>query len=544
MSAITTRDGSAGRGRLAELLATRGGRAEPEAPFVIEHREALIYMLCQAAEVEHGIMCQYLFAAFSLKQRADEGLTPEELDAVTRWRRTIAHIATEEMLHLALVQNVLSAIGAAPHLTRPNLPAPARHYPAGVNLTLVPFGEPALQHFMFLERPEGMALEGGKGIDAPVHEAVPLMAEGDIVPQLQDFATIGHLYRSIEHGLAHLAEKFGEGHLFVGPPRAQATSADFRWPELVAVTDLASAQQALDTILEQGEGARGHWEAAHFGQFVEILDEYRQRLAANPAFDPVRPVMFATVRSGERDASIPLIGDRVTSLCTDLFNVSYEILLQILERYFAHTEETDPQLHTLANAALTLMAGVLGPLGQLITTLPVGPEHPGRTAGPSFELFYEDDDLLPHRESAWALLEERVRDASTLCGAVIKNSAEQIATALRPAQGALTAVADSLAAHFGDWGAVSRFTTRQEGNLPMPGPDEPIGFEQHIKPLFRERDRDSMRFRFDLWSREDVSTHANAILHRLEAGTMPCDGAWPAERVAVFRRWIDVGKPA
>ena len=544
MSAITTRDGSAGRGRLAELLATRGGRAEPEAPFVIEHREALIYMLCQAAELEHGIMCQYLFAAFSLKQRADEGLTPEELDAVTRWRRTIAHIATEEMLHLALVQNVLSAIGAAPHLTRPNLPAPARHYPAGVNLTLVPFGEPALQHFMFLERPEGMALEGGKGIDAPVHEAVPLMAEGDIVPQLQDFATIGHLYRSIEHGLAHLAEKFGEGHLFVGPPRAQATSADFRWPELVAVTDLASAQQALDTILEQGEGARGHWEAAHFGQFVEILDEYRQRLAANPAFDPVRPVIFATVRRGERDASIPLIGDRVTSLCTDLFNVSYEILLQILERYFAHTEETDPQLHTLANAALTLMAGVLGPLGQLITTLPVGPEHPGRTAGPSFELFYEDDDLLPHRESAWALLEERVRDASTLCGAVIKNSAEQIATALRPAQGALTAVADSLAAHFGDWGAVSRFTTRQEENLPMPGPDEPIGFEQHIKPLFRERDRDSMRFRFDLWSREDVSTHANAILHRLEAGTMPCDGAWPAERVAVFRRWIDVGKPA
>ncbi len=71
--------GSAGRGRLAEVLATRGGRAEPEAPFVIEHREALIYMLCQAAELEHGIMCQYLFAAFSLKQRADEGLTPEEL---------------------------------------------------------------------------------------------------------------------------------------------------------------------------------------------------------------------------------------------------------------------------------------------------------------------------------------------------------------------------------------------------------------------------------------------------------------------------------
>ena len=537
--------GSAGRGRLAEVLATRGGRAEPEAPFVIEHREALIYMLCQAAELEHGIMCQYLFAAFSLKQRADEGLTPGELDAVTRWRRTIAHVATEEMLHLALVQNVLSAIGAAPHLTRPNLPAPAHHYPAGVNLTLVPFGEPALQHFMFLERPEGMALEGGKGIDAPVHEAVPLMTEGDIVPRLQDFATVGHLYRSIEQGLAHLAEKFGERNLFVGPPRAQATSTDFRWPELVAVTDLASAQRALDTILEQGEGARGHWETAHFGQFVEILVDYRRMLSANAAFDPVRPVMFAVVRRGERDDSIPVIGDHVTSLCTDLFNVSYEILLQILERYFAHTEETDAQLGTLANAAARLMGGVLRPLGDLITTLPVGPEHPGRNAGPSFELFYEDDDLLPHRESAWALLEERLRDASTFCGAVIENSPEQVATALGPAQGTLTAVADSLAAHFGDWGAASRFTRGDGADSPrMPGSDEPIGFEQHIKPLFRERDRDSMRFGFDLWSLEDVSTHADAILQRLDAGTMPCDGAWPAERVAVFRRWTDAGKPA
>jgi len=62
-------------GRLARVIATRGGLAPPEAPFVIEHREALIYMLYEAAELEHGIMCQYLFAAFSLKQSVDEGLT-------------------------------------------------------------------------------------------------------------------------------------------------------------------------------------------------------------------------------------------------------------------------------------------------------------------------------------------------------------------------------------------------------------------------------------------------------------------------------------
>jgi CDGSH-type Zn-finger protein/truncated hemoglobin YjbI len=460
----------AGRGALAEVLAARGGKAAPEAPFVIEHREALIYMLCEAAELEHGIMCQYLFAAFSLKQREDEGLTKRELAAVTRWRTAISHVATEEMLHLALVHNLLSAIGAAPHFGRPNLPAPAHHYPAGVNLTLVPFGERALQHFIFLERPEGMEYEGAEGLDIPAHEAVPLMAERDIVPQPQDFATVGHLYRSIEHGFDRLSAKLGEESLFVGPPRAQAMAANFTWPELVAVTDLASAHRAVDTILEQGEGARGDWKHAHFGQFVQILDDYRAMSAANPKFDPVRPVMFATVRRCEHDETVPQIGERVTSRCGDLFNVSYEILLQTFERYFAHTEETDAQLETLAGATVALMVRVLKPLGNLITTLPVGPDYPAMNAGPSFELFYENDYLMPHRAAAWALLEERIREAGNFCGLIQEIAPARVARELAPVQAALIDVADSLAAHFADWGARSRFATGAEQQ-----PAEPDG---------------------------------------------------------------------
>jgi truncated hemoglobin YjbI len=85
---------------------------------------------------------------------------------------------------------------------------------------------------------------------------------------------------------------------------------------------------------------------------------------------------------------------------------------------------------------------------------------------------------------------------------------------------------------------------QEEPNVPdLPGPDEPVSFAQHIKPLFREGDRRSMRFAFDLWSHDDVAAHAGAILERLQAGTMPCDGAWPAEKVEVFRRWIESGKP-
>ena len=540
--------GAAGQGKLADVIALRGGLAAPEAPFVIEQREALIYMLCQAAELEHGIMCQYLFAGFSLKQDQAEGLTAEELDAVLRWRQVIFRVATEEMLHLALVQNLLSAIGAAPHLGRPRLPAPAHHYPAGVNLTLVPFGEPALRHFMFLERPEGMDLKGAEAIDAPVHDAVPLIAETDIVPQAQDFATVGHLYRSIEHGFAHLTEKFGERNLFVGPPRAQATSAHFRWPELVPVTDLASAQRAIDTILEQGEGARGHWEHAHFGQFVQLLDEYRQMTTANPDFEPARPVVFATVRTSGHHDSVPRIGARLTSGCGDLFNVSYEILLLMMGRFFAHTEETDSQLATLANSALTLMLGAIKPLGDLLTTLPVDPDHADANAGPSFELFYESDYLLPHREAAWALLEERLRDAVNFCSLARGIASDPIADQLVPVGKVLTGVADSLAAHFAEWGAVSRFSTSpspatSERDREVATSMQPISFESHIKTMFRPRDRQSMRFAFDLWSYDDVTAHADDILARVRAGTMPCDGAWRDEQVDAFQSWVDGGKP-
>jgi hypothetical protein len=74
-------------------------------------------------------------------------------------------------------------------------------------------------------------------------------------------------------------------------------------------------------------------------------------------------------------------------------------------------------------------------------------------------------------------------------------------------------------------------------------PDSAAGlsFERDVRPLFRDKDRDSMRRAFDLWSRSDVQAHQDAILQRLRDGTMPCDGAWPPDNVAVFQRWIASG---
>ena len=68
-------------------------------------------------------------------------------------------------------------------------------------------------------------------------------------------------------------------------------------------------------------------------------------------------------------------------------------------------------------------------------------------------------------------------------------------------------------------------------------------FEEDIKPLFREHDREQMEFAFDLWRYEDVKEHAADILERLEDGDMPCDDPWPEERIAIFKSWLDEGTP-
>ena len=92
---------------------------------------------------------------------------------------------------------------------------------------------------------------------------------------------------------------------------------------------------------------------------------------------------------------------------------------------------------------------------------------------------------------------------------------------------------------------VKRFTPSEHrfGAIVNMNAEAPLSFETHVKPLFRERDRQSMEFAFDLWSYDDVSEHADAILARLVAGTMPCDGAWPQAQVDLFRRWTQSGKP-
>ncbi len=386
-------------------------RATPsEPPVVIENLEELIYMIAQAAELEHSLMCEYLFAAFSLKRGAADGLRPPQAALVRRWRSAIIEVASQEMLHLALTANLLSSLGASPHLSRPNLPQPANHYPPGVTIALLPFGEQALRHFLYLERPEGVALDDAEGM-AVIGEAAPVMAADDRVPRRQQFATVGHLYRSIEAGFVRLVDKVGQARLFIGPPNAQAGPSLFGWPDLIAVTDLDSARRAIELIVAQGEGSTGHWRRAHFGRFKTVLDEYLAARAEDPGFEPARPVMAIGVRPVPDRDGVATIGDPVTASVADLFNIVYESLLLVLYRLFARIDETAEEAQTLAGVAVGIMTGLMAPIADVLGTLPVAPEMAGTTAGAPFELFYHSDFLLPHHRAAWTLVAERLRGA-------------------------------------------------------------------------------------------------------------------------------------
>ncbi len=419
-------------GGLGRTVSLRSDAPVEERPLVIEHREPLIYMLCAAAELEHALMCEYLFAAFTMKASVEEGLTEEQLRAVQRWRATILVVAKQEMLHLAINSNLISSLGASPHLSRPNLPQPARHYPAGVRLTLLPFGEQALRHFLFLERPEGMDIGDAEGL-AAFDSAVPVMGEEEIAPHLQEFATVGHLYRSIEAGFRHLAEKWGEDKLFIGPAESQAPGELFGWPELEPISTVDGAVRAIEAIVEQGEGPRGHWRRAHFGRFLSVLNEYLDMLAADPGFRVARPVLPALVRQPESGEDVDLITDPRTARIAELGNVGYEVLLQLLYRLLCHVDETDRQIHTLSDVGVGLMFEVIEPLGEILTTLPVGPNHPDCVAGPTFELFYQPDYLLPHLRAAWVSMAEHLQEAAELCERDASDvpGLESVAAALR-----------------------------------------------------------------------------------------------------------------
>ncbi len=386
-------------------------------------REELIYLLSRAAELEHGLACIYLFAAYSLKNDVSEGgMTEEQAEMVRGWRRFLCKVAIEEMGHLAQVSNMLTAIGGAPHFRRPNFPLPPSEFPFGLRLSLEPFCQETIERFVCYEMPEAGILSAEEqapydamrarvlGTQQSVLSSVTEQDEEGCEPFEVDFKTVGELYHKIETGFDYIAEE----ELFIGPPEAQANArfVDLSG-NLISIVDRASACAAIECIVEQGEAPTSAHPDAHLCVFDKVRLQYEEGLAqaqqSGVPFEPVRPVVSNPMTRFYDDTSGGIvICDPLTHEVADLCNGAYDTMLLILLRFFAHTEETEAELEQISRATLRLMTTVIRPLSEVLTKMPVdGAALPGKTAGPGFG-YTRDIHLLPHKQSAWVFFGERL----------------------------------------------------------------------------------------------------------------------------------------
>jgi hypothetical protein len=360
---------------------------------MIDTREELLDALQIAAELEHGLMLQYLFAALSIKKDVNEGLTGGQYEAACAWEGQIMAVAREEMAHLGTVCNLLSAVGGAPHFGRPNFPQPPhQYYPFGFALTR--FSDATLYRFIRFEQPAGTPPP-----DPP--RAGREVAFANVTPDPVEYDYIGQLYQQIRQAFDALPE----GSLFIGPRHAQDVQVWSRRMQILNVVDRSTANTAIDFIVQEGEGAPGHRDGSHYDTFLKI----RAGLAQLGAVDLARPVISNPRTDPHPDA--PADGTLLTNpaaveLCR-LFNACYEIVLLLLAQLYSYGGETLGERAALRSAARQLMTMAIRPIAETLTRLPAGEDPNEGTAGPTFEL-YAPFQLSTQTSNRWTILFERL----------------------------------------------------------------------------------------------------------------------------------------
>lgn len=439
----------------------------------INSRASLMDALRLACELEHGLMCQYLFAAYSLKRypyerfdpvTGEEVLTEAELERVRRWAMKITLVARQEMEHLGLALNLLSSIGGTPSFSRPNMPQRLDYYgEVDIKLELTRGDLQTIERFQKFEAPDQLddwcREHGGaptpphvaqacaekwchqKGAETPeeVHAAMeePLaqkasekgMREGAPHIDLQGipYKSVQDLYQQIDAAFVFLTASLGAGSLFIGKPENQIfggpasplngsmNNLNQYGLDLIAVSDLKSARQAIRMIVQQGEGVRvkpAYLPHTHFCIFSEIradMELDHNRLAQIGARPVVRnPMTVLQPDVSERD-QVTLIENPDTLRVAQLFNQSYEVMLLLLLYLYSDQVKTEEQTNALMDAAFfPFMTMFVRPLAEILTELPVGTDNdPMRTAGPGFEL-PGDVVLFPDLPQTWTLFQERI----------------------------------------------------------------------------------------------------------------------------------------
>ncbi len=303
--------------------------------------------LALAMRVELSTIPPYLYAMYSIEDQRSEA------------SRLLRSIVAEEMLHVALVANLLVGVGGEPDFldlgVQPSYPGLLAHHRPELPLHLAPASAELIRStFLIIEQPEPT----------------------DALPEADDFHTLGQFYAALEDAIERLS---GEGALFVTGTEARQVASqhfygvvEFNAADsggLMFVDDLASARRAIEIIVHQGEGLAdyrwadpAHQELTHYAKLVRIVD-------GTTALGPIRPV-----RTDPRAADFPAHIRPIS----DLFNASYRALFHVLDALYR------PGGHQgrLVGDLYLLMADTMGPLARHLTSVPLADRT---VASPTFE---------------------------------------------------------------------------------------------------------------------------------------------------------------
>jgi CDGSH-type Zn-finger protein/uncharacterized Fe-S cluster protein YjdI len=398
----------------------------PDAP--APSREHLIHQLYEAAELEHNLMCTYLYAAFSLKSGEAEGLSKTEAEAVARWRRTIIDVAIDEMGHLTAVWNITAALGGAPRFGRGNFPLDPGALPAGVVVKLAPFSAAVLQHFIHLERPEGSTEPDGAGFE-PDFTFTRTPSQIRLTPMPIDYATVGVFYATLSQCLGKFVKDLGEAAVFCGNPALQLSESEVAITGAKPVICIKTALAAFDRIVAQGEGAHEDAVGSHYQKFIGIRSEYLTLKAANPAFEPswpaaVNPVLRRPVRQQKR----VWIENPDAFATVDIANTCYAVMLRLLA-YSYTIPRPAPEKSLVIDLALGLMAAATH-LAERAARLPAGPSNSDCNAGMSFTALRDAAPLLAG-SSARRFFKERLQQLADAGVELAKCGDARVASASR-----------------------------------------------------------------------------------------------------------------
>lgn len=387
----------------------------------------LLMLLHIGAELEHGLMVQYLYAAYSL---GGPQVPPNERARVKRWRDQLLTIAREEMGHLVCIQNLLCLLGGPINLYRDDYPWDTPYYP--FRFSLEPLTLDSLACYIYAEMEHEMdnpefvlgntkrakqfqkdrakivkAAKKAKGVSgSPQHVD---KVYNPIIEILQDPEKIpDSAFRASSYASQASWDEWGKNYRPTPNDQLAARETPVRSSH-VLVFQMASRTEALEALREvAGQGEAPHLrgrlkdEPSHFDRFLDVYQDMEKVSGWSPTRQcPHNPVTSyigkETDKINEHKTYIKCAYSRTWA---ELFNVRYRMLLTCIAHSFRLQRNSRPDVPDVRSATLHRTFGEMyniKTISQILFRLPLT-DNPKdeRRAGPPFQIPYTlalpDDD--------------------------------------------------------------------------------------------------------------------------------------------------------